>query len=464
MKITRTTIILLPTLLLLIIFGFFIFWRTGTTSQPTSNIPTPTPVTPIIKVTNEETNVDLNVLILEYYPDTDQNGVIDDIAGGDVRGQTIQSLKTKVSNLNTQAVEKLTAATKYKGYKQNSQPYINYKIIDTKIFDKAVPISTQFKPFADHLQILQNDIDVCNYVEQQNIKEIWIWMYHSAAVVPIESNMASNLGDISNSHRQNDLPICNKTYTVYNYNYGRGLGEVIEDHTHQLEALFNWVDGRDSTPAAQWTQLLFWGKFVGSDSTNKIVNPGCGWTHYPPNGIKDYDWTNTTNVMSDCLDWNPARSGTKSNISCSTWGCNNDGGVNFKVWWMQNIPGYQNQLEYNGKELRNWWEFKADFDLAVQKGKSLVTSQDIASPTPTPDVTPIISPTPQPTASPIPTITPVLEANIDLNSDGNVNISDFVLFAQYYKTSDCRADLDKDTACRDIDDFSIFVEKYKSSR
>ena len=54
---------------------------------------------------------------------------------------------------------------------------------------------------------------------------------------------------------------------------------------HQIEAVLNWVDGRDRTPPEQWSELLFWGKFVGSDRSLKIVRPGCGWAHYPPNGI-----------------------------------------------------------------------------------------------------------------------------------------------------------------------------------
>lgn len=439
---------------------------------------------PVIEIANEATNVDLNVLVLEYYPDTDGNGIIDEVTGGDSRGKTIAELKNKVNTLNSQAIEKLTIATRYKGFKESSQAYINYKIIDKKIFDKPVPVSTQFTPFANHFEILQNDVNVCNYIDQNNVKEVWIWMYHSDVVVPIESNMASTYGDVSNSHRQADLPLCNKTYTVYNYNYGRGLGEVLEDHTHQLESIFNWVDNRGVTPEGN---LLFWNKFVGSDSTGKIVNPGCGWTHYPPNGVKDYDWMNPNIVQSNCIDWKPDGTGAKTNISCNTWGCDNDGGVNFKVWWMQNLPGYGNQLQHNGKTLRNWWEFKADFDLAVQKGKSLVSNQTAAVPTPTVTPTPITTPlataTPTPTPTevstptPTPSVTPIssptvivsptpipeVTVDIDFNTDDTDDINDFILFAGYYKAEDCKADLDKDGKCRDIDDFKIFVEAYKKS-
>ena len=102
-----------------------------------------------------------------------------------------------------------------------------------------------------------------------------------------------------------------KTYTVYHYNYQRGTSEAVEDHIHQIEAVLNYVDGRDRTPPEQWPTLLFWGKFVGSDRTHKIVHPGCGWAHYPPNGEQDYDWANKRFVETDIEDWKPDGTGKK---------------------------------------------------------------------------------------------------------------------------------------------------------
>ena len=86
-----------------------------------------------------------------------------------------------------------------------------------------------------------NSLDVCHYVDVLGVKEVWVWMYHTGSIGPIESNMAmgrmsqaywnhGTYGDVSNSYQQNDLPVCNRTYTVYDYNYGRDIGESLEDH------------------------------------------------------------------------------------------------------------------------------------------------------------------------------------------------------------------------------------------
>jgi len=40
---------------------------------------------------------------------------------------------------------------------------------------------------------------------------------------------------------------------------------------------------------------------------------------------------------------------------------------------MQNIPGKDNNLVYQGKTLRNWWDFYGDFDAAISEGKSLTS-------------------------------------------------------------------------------------------
>ena len=268
-------------------------------------------------------------------------------------------------------ITKLGEGSKYYGYKNlTAIPSLNYYVYEKKEFLEPIPISSQFKPFADHMKIL-SDLNICDYVDNKGVKQVWVYMYHNTNVnrypliAPIESNMAGPYGDISNSYRQPDLPVCNKTYVVIDYNYGRGISEALENHCHQFEAVFNYVD-----------KTLFWDNFVGGvNSNNTIINPGCGWTHTPPNGIGHYSWNLKREVLSDCEDWNPDRTGEKKLISCVTWageGCGNDPGTTFKVWWMQNIPGKNNNLYSDNKKLRDWWEFIGDFDKAMSKGKNFI--------------------------------------------------------------------------------------------
>ncbi|NIW47179.1 MAG: hypothetical protein GWN14_20015 [candidate division Zixibacteria bacterium] len=202
------------------------------------------------------------------------------------------------------------------------------------------------------------------------MKEIWIWGYHGGVLDLWESNMSGPYGDVSNSTRDTtDLPIFSKTYTVYHYNYQRSLTQAIENHMHQIEALLNHVDGRDTLAKKDWPKLLFWGKFVGSDSTHKIVGkPRCGWAHYAPNSERDYDWANQRFVTSDIEDWKP-EGGERKRMNCERWNCN---GLDWFILWMQSLPGKDNGITFRGKPLTNWWKFVGDWDNARRQNLKLV--------------------------------------------------------------------------------------------
>ncbi len=179
-------------------------------------------------------------------------------------------------------------------------------------------------------------------------------------------------GDISNSERRNDdLPIYNKTYVVYNYNFGRTQAEAVHNHGHQLEAILSYIDNRQSN-----NTVLFWNKFVGKQN-NVFVTGRCGWTHMPPNTVTDYDYQNFTFVQSDIEDWTPNRTGQLRNVNANTWG-----NINYEwpfnvipsqqieshwyIYWFHNMPGFENLIYYNQENIiTNWWSFTSNWDSCI---------------------------------------------------------------------------------------------------
>ncbi len=362
------------------------------------------------------------VLSLRYFPlQSGTNNLDLAITGMNTDWNTVN---TKVDNLQSQTVSALNDGSKYHGYRDPSAPpSLSYQIIDSKTYFVKLPQGamvpeyfhpeyTSYRP--DYMAIL-NNINICYYVDTLGVKEVWLWGYHTDPGIggsppytePVESNMSmgtisqafwnmGSYGDVSNSERTNDMPTCNKTYYLYNYNYGRGLGEAMEDHGHQIEATYNFIDG-----------FLFWGNFVSPYGSVTKTNH-CGWTHMPPNTLKDYDWSSTTLRASNCRDWHPDGSGEVQQVNCYTWPpytCPDDAGAAFKKWWMQNIPGYQNELTFEGANLKNWWDFIGDFDAAIAQGKSLSEAP--------PDIIPPTSTITAPSA--------YSWQNDDLNDDGNKN-------------------------------------------
>lgn len=310
---------------------------------------TPPPSTSI----SSDTIYNIPVLVLKYFPLKD--GKLDkSITDADY---TYSFVKEKTDRITKEVAKNLSDGTRYHGYKNSgASPSIMYTVYQAKEFLTPIPKSKQFEPFPNHFKIFADaNINICDYVEAKGIKEVWIWMYHTKEISPIESNMAGPHGDISNSYRQADLPVCKKTYVVYEFNYTRETAEAMESYGHQIEAVFRHVDN-----------TLFWDKFVGR--VKEEVGPRrCGNIHNPPNSTFEYDRRNIRYVETDCPNWRPEGGGDKVTLNCGTWDCDI---TKWHVWWMQNIPGKNNDLMYNGKKMRNWWEFIGDFDKAIEKGRS----------------------------------------------------------------------------------------------
>jgi len=316
------------------------------------------------------------VVVIRFLPTTD-NINLNSIETGIT--STLEDMKNKINIMDKQVKFSLEEGSKYHGYSNSSaRPSLGYKVVYYLTIYENIPRSNFQVPWnpgvyrPDYDAIL-NRINAQYYVEQLGVQEFWLWGYHHGNIEPTESNMSSALtGDISNSERRNDdLPIYNKTYVVYNYNFGRTQAEAVHNHGHQLEAILSYIDNRQSN-----NTVLFWNKFVGKQN-NVFVTGRCGWTHMPPNTVTDYDYQNFTIVQSDIEDWTPNRTGQLRNVNANTWGS-----INYEwpfniipsqqieshwyIYWFQNMPGFENLIYYNQENyITNWWGFTSNWDSCI---------------------------------------------------------------------------------------------------
>lgn len=297
---------------------------------------------------------EIPVLLVHYFPVRD--GRIDRRVTGDVDAP-LEVIRTHCQQTTQQVVAALERGSTYHGYKDSAaQPSLRYTLVESIEFLEPLPTWPKpghRAPMTDYNAIMAR-VDARRWAEVHGVKEIWLWGYHGGKVDLWESNMAGPWGDISNSDRDpHDLPVFRQTYTVYHYNYQRGPSEAVEDHMHQIEAVLRQLDPD-----------LFWNKFVGRPGEGR-----CGWAHFPPNGVRDYDWRNATYIWSDIEDWRPDGGGQKVRINCDRW---QGDSLQWFIYWMQNLPGAGNGLTYRGRPLTNWWRFIGDFDAAMQERAGLV--------------------------------------------------------------------------------------------
>jgi hypothetical protein len=293
------------------------------------------------------------VLLIHYFPVHGDR--IDRRVTGDVAAP-LDQVRRHTRRTTQQVIDALESGSAYRRYKNPHAPSsLRYELRGNLEFLEPLPTSPKpghRVPMTDYNAIMHR-VNIAEWVEGWGIKEVWLWGYHGGVIDLWESNMAGPFGDISNSDRDpHDLPVLSKSYTVYHYNYGRGPSEAVEDHMHQIEAVLRHVDPH-----------LFWDKFVGRPGEGR-----CGWSHYPPNAVRDYDWNNPAHIWTDIEDWRPD-GGQRQRLNAARW---RGDSLTWFIYWMQNLPGHANGITYRGRPLTNWWRFIGDFDAAMRQGFGLV--------------------------------------------------------------------------------------------
>ncbi len=314
---------------------------------------------------------DKNVLIIKYFPLTKDRTVDINVTGEQyLEGMSYETVKKRTIDISNNLVSAVGKATSYLGYKDSSaKPAIRYHINETIEHEQPVPIAPKpgVPDYADYNGIMQTH-NICNYVDNKKIDEVWLFAYQGfpQKLGVSESKMSGPHGDISNSYKFNDMPVCKSTYIVYTFNYARGTAEALHNFGHQMEAQLSEINSH-----------LFRDLYQGPNLPPLLnVNGRCGSVHYAPNAIEEYGDFNPNPWPSDCLDWTPDGLGKLSPISCNIWGCidrseTDNPGLNYMTWNWQNLPGINNIKKFQGQELRNWWDVYGDFDEVMANSKKL---------------------------------------------------------------------------------------------
>ncbi len=149
-----------------------------------------------------------------------------------------------------------------------------------------------------------------------------------------------------------------RRFTVYGFNYERGVAEMLHDAGHRMERTMDYVFGSPDygKPYEDYTD---WEKF----SAYELAAPGragLGMVHYPPNAVSDYDYGNSSPVLSTCDDWlnYPHLTGAQRTVTGAEWGSDHR---QFMKWWFSHIPHAAGTNGMSGA-YNNWWiYFSLDF-------------------------------------------------------------------------------------------------------
>ena len=306
------------------------------------------------------------VAVIAYIPLT-TDGKVDVTKTGSWKDESKSNLESYIIAYSNELADTLTHGTRYKFFiDRESKPNINYYLVLARMMYEDIPTRNGVLD----LERVLNDVDVCG-LSQDGIREIWLWVYDNREYVPIEFSlvMGYNIKDKWNVDRDLDgkidygiigvktlnLPVCESSYSVHTFIVSSSKGVSLGNYTHSIEAILSHVDEE------------VWRSF----------NSSCGTTDCPPNldwPLCLYKWNSEVSKETDCIDWKPD-GGVAKPINCHEWygvNCKDDDGLEYKVWWMQNIPGRNNGIKLeDGRRVKDWWAFIADFDNAI-KDKRLI--------------------------------------------------------------------------------------------
>ena len=330
--------------------------------------------------------IQVPVLTLTYYPPDPANPAYLDPVETGWTNMPITTMQIATAEMITAGQALINEATRYHGYTDSAAPmYLEYSTYESLEYFRAMPRGhhlggTEYRP--NYGQILR-DIDICDYVDVHLVKEVWIYGYHSTLIVPDESKMSSKYGDISNAFPKDEyvlaafrLPRCENSYVLYNFTYQPGgaeaIGNTIHNRLHQIENVIFFAEDRGYPPNdLNVVGSIFWDDFsvYGNRAMLSGYRASCGNTHSPPNTTKGYDYDSPEYRLNNCETWHPDDAQTTYvTNNCTQWGCTDLG---FYTWFMQNLPGYDNDIVFNGKVMRNWWEAMVNFNAFIEQVHSL---------------------------------------------------------------------------------------------
>ena len=200
---------------------------------------------------------------------------------------------------------------------------------------------------ADYVKIVA-DLNLLARVAAGEIDEVW--MFGSPSAGFWESSMAGPRAFWCNSEPVPNTEAAGRRFIIMGFNFERGVGEMLEDFCHRVEAHLDHVWRYESGEQNLWKRFTCYDK----------VEPGqanCGNVHYAPNSTKDYDWGNPRYVPSNCDDWLgfPDFQGVVKQVNSAEWG---GGDIRaHHLWWLRHLPraaGHTNEIS------NNWWAFAID--------------------------------------------------------------------------------------------------------
>jgi len=218
-----------------------------------------------------------------------------------------------------------------------------------------------------------------HFDEKRNNGEIdEVWVFAGPYIGMYESQLMGPNAFWWNSPPIKDGTALKKLLSVMGLNYERGVDQAFHSFGHRFESAITQAyfiaQGRTWNPKS--LNPTPWDLFTRIDK-DMPDQAHVGNIHFPPNGVRDYDYGNTRFVKSYAENWirYPYLFDFSSQVNVSTWyyrsgeplaeGLDHLG---YLRWWYNHLPKF---VGVTDGVLNNWWHYAVDFEGAVELAKQL---------------------------------------------------------------------------------------------
>ncbi|HKI52632.1 MAG TPA: hypothetical protein VJ987_00800 [Anaerolineales bacterium] len=228
---------------------------------------------------------------------------------------------------------------KVDGYKYDAQAYLNV----------VRGVSRPYMPQEADYQAIIKQFDILKRVAKEEIDEVWIFNFPHAGFY--ESIMGGPGAFWCNAPPLKNTEDSIRRFVIMGFSYERGIGEMLENMGHRAESIMQKTFERIPEDENLWKRF----------TRHEKTHPGqaaLGTVHFAPNSERDYDWNNSSKVLSECDDWLynfPDFAGAVREVDATEWG--NGDTRKHHIWWMKHFPktiGRKNNIH------NNWWQYIAN--------------------------------------------------------------------------------------------------------
>lgn len=262
--------------------------------------------------------------------------------------------------------------TRYYGSLMTTQQY--YNLLKEQGWKSLRDAADSGKLYFDYREF----VNYYGYDSKRNNGEIdEVWVYAAPYLGMYESQLMGPDAFWWNSPPIRDGTALTKLLSVMGLNYERGVDQAFHSFGHRAESAIRQAyfetQGRQWNPKS--TDPTPWDLFTRID---KDV-PGqahVGNIHFPPNGLKDYDYYNSTPVRSFAENWHryPYLLDQSSMVNVDTWKYTQGDNLaetqehlGYLRWWYNHLPRY---VGVTDGVLNNWWHYVVDYEGAVALAKA----------------------------------------------------------------------------------------------